>query len=59
MARRVPSALDNSQAEANAALDATDPGAIPGPELLDEAAEADEADAEATEASPSGGKRSS
>ncbi len=27
-----PSALDSPQAEANAALDATDPGAIPGPD---------------------------
>jgi hypothetical protein len=52
-----PSALDNPQAEANAALDATDPGSIPGPE----AAEPDEdegADAPAA-TSQSGGKRRS
>jgi trigger factor len=61
-----PSALDNPQAEANAALDATDPGAIPGRELLegdDEAdADADPAEAEADAARTpvkSGGKRRS
>ena len=54
-----PSALDSPQAEANAALDATDPGAIPGPELLAEEPAEDAADDATTEASPSGGKRRS
>jgi len=57
-----PSALDNPQAEANAALDATDPGAIPGHEAPatadDEAGEPADTDAEApATAIPSGGKR--
>jgi trigger factor len=52
-----PSALDNPQAEANAALDATDPGSIPGPEAVED--DADEgADAPAT-TSQAGGKRRS
>ena len=59
-----PSALDNPQAEANAALDATDPGAIPGPEVVeaDDDADADPDAADAAKepaASRSGGKRRS
>ena len=48
-----PSALDNPQAEANAALDATDPGAIPGPEAVEAA---DDADADAEAATPIGAR---
>ena len=62
-----PSALDSPQAEANAALDATDPGAIPDHEPSDhthatEATEATEDEAEPAEpaaSGPSGGKRRS
>jgi hypothetical protein len=58
-----PSALDNPQAEANAALDATDPGAIPGHEAVDAGGDADAGEAADTDseapatAIPSGGKR--
>src|SRR3954449_131935 len=44
-----PSALDNPQAAANAALDATDPGALPGGEARDQA-EAGDADGRADSA---------
>jgi trigger factor len=60
-----PSALDSPQAEANAALDATDPGAIPGHDDHDhdhDHAHATEDEAEPAEpatTSPSGGKRRS
>jgi trigger factor len=59
-----PSALDNPQAQANAALDATDPGAIPGPDLLEPDDDADgDADAAGAAKEPaasrSGGKRRS
>jgi trigger factor len=55
-----PSALDNPQAEANAALDATDPGAIPGPEAIEAPDDADEAaDAAPAATGSSGGKRRS
>jgi trigger factor len=60
-----PSALDNPQAEANAALDATDPGAIPGAEAHESEDAADASDADAADAakepaaSRSGGKRRS
>jgi trigger factor len=53
-----PSALDSPQAEANAALDATDPGAIPGHEHT-ETTEDEAEPAEPATASPSGGKRRS
>jgi trigger factor len=53
-----PSALDSPQAEANAALDATDPGAIPGPDAL-EAADDDEAEASAPAGGAAGGERRS